>query len=343
MTHHLVGPAEVALILGISRQRVAKLATDVADFPAPEVVLTGGRIWSRHSIEEWAERHPMSARRRADRLEPIASGWPPQLEQILHLASAQAQQLNHHWIGPDHLVMALLHHDCPGRARTILEAFSLDLSGARDEFVASMGDPFDQPAHGQSVAVAIQLLFERALNYARATQDEVSSEHVLLALTDDPSGSAILSRLSRSKTDAARLRDRVITETSQSYGTIAQSTPMPVIPPQWPKYLVLARSPSGKDPRRLGPWASVILVDSTGKPATQGTELRQYLVDRNGDAILTEDGRPVHFLIGDDGRWEVDENGDPVLIPIEVPPDCHIEPRRLTPDHEEHQRDPDTN
>src|SRR5687768_14659596 len=58
MTHHLVGMAEIAEMLGVSRQRVAQLAESYDDFPAPEVELTAGRIWSRTAVETWIATHP---------------------------------------------------------------------------------------------------------------------------------------------------------------------------------------------------------------------------------------------------------------------------------------------
>ncbi len=54
MTHHLVGVAEIAAMLGVSRQRVDELAKSGAGFPQPAAVLTAGRIWEREDVEAWA-------------------------------------------------------------------------------------------------------------------------------------------------------------------------------------------------------------------------------------------------------------------------------------------------
>lgn len=51
--HHLVGSAEIGRMLGVSRQRVNQLAAE-PDFPAPEVTLATGRIWSREAVRVWA-------------------------------------------------------------------------------------------------------------------------------------------------------------------------------------------------------------------------------------------------------------------------------------------------
>jgi predicted DNA-binding transcriptional regulator AlpA len=52
--HHLVGLNEIAEMLEISRARADQLARQVG-FPPPEAVLSAGRIWSRSSIETWAQ------------------------------------------------------------------------------------------------------------------------------------------------------------------------------------------------------------------------------------------------------------------------------------------------
>ena len=64
MSHHLVGVAEIAELLGVSRQRVDRITKTFDDFPAPEVELIAGRVWKRKEIEAWIKKHPQ---RRAGR------------------------------------------------------------------------------------------------------------------------------------------------------------------------------------------------------------------------------------------------------------------------------------
>jgi prophage regulatory protein len=58
VVHHLVGVAEVARMLDVSKQRVSQLARDYEDFPSAEVELASGRVWKRSSIESWIRKHP---------------------------------------------------------------------------------------------------------------------------------------------------------------------------------------------------------------------------------------------------------------------------------------------
>lgn len=58
MTDHLVGIAELAEMLAVSRQRAAQIASTHKDFPQPEVELASGRVWKRSTIELWMAKHP---------------------------------------------------------------------------------------------------------------------------------------------------------------------------------------------------------------------------------------------------------------------------------------------
>jgi hypothetical protein len=48
------GAAEIATLLGVSRQRVQQLVNR-PDFPAPDIELEMGRIWKTEKIRKWAE------------------------------------------------------------------------------------------------------------------------------------------------------------------------------------------------------------------------------------------------------------------------------------------------
>ena len=54
MPHHLVGSAEIASMLDVSRQYVDRLTREDPTFPEPEVELSAGRVWSREAVEAWA-------------------------------------------------------------------------------------------------------------------------------------------------------------------------------------------------------------------------------------------------------------------------------------------------
>ena len=50
---HLIGAAEIARMLGVSRQRMQQLVAK-PDFPRPEAELAMGKVWSAEAVREWA-------------------------------------------------------------------------------------------------------------------------------------------------------------------------------------------------------------------------------------------------------------------------------------------------
>ncbi|BCY09169.1 AlpA family transcriptional regulator [Actinoplanes sp. L3-i22] len=83
----LVGAREIAVRLGVSRQRVQQLA-DRDDFPEPFHELSMGRIWWRHEVEEWIVRwHAGERRCGAPADDSGRDGFRPVAERIAdHLA-----------------------------------------------------------------------------------------------------------------------------------------------------------------------------------------------------------------------------------------------------------------
>ncbi|MEX0665557.1 MAG: DNA-binding protein [Acidimicrobiia bacterium] len=51
----LVGVAEIADLLGVTRQRVHQLMTEQANFPEPVADLAAGKIWLKEDVVAWAE------------------------------------------------------------------------------------------------------------------------------------------------------------------------------------------------------------------------------------------------------------------------------------------------
>ena len=54
----LMGTAEVAAHLGVSRQRVLQLRGGQPGFPHPVAVLTMGKVWDGADIRAWAANRP---------------------------------------------------------------------------------------------------------------------------------------------------------------------------------------------------------------------------------------------------------------------------------------------
>jgi predicted DNA-binding transcriptional regulator AlpA len=67
MTHHLMGTAEIADRLGVSRQRVHQIETSDPTFPAPVAELSAGKVWESTDVERWiAEKRKAEPGRRKE-------------------------------------------------------------------------------------------------------------------------------------------------------------------------------------------------------------------------------------------------------------------------------------
>jgi len=320
-----IDAAEAARVLGVSRARLIALASS-SDFPRSGRDAMGHRRWPRRAVIEWAAAHPELGPLRAASDASPAGGMAPRLDEVFRLACDEAERLNHTWVGPDHLLLALLHEDCPGLARAVLEWFGVTLEKIRNAWVESMGDPFDPSDKPFAVPPATYHVLERArLHASELEDDEVLSEHVLLALTDEGRSSSVQVLMEDEGVGAASARERLV---AASDGMLP--APKPPAPRPWsepspkrvprPPEPELAPSPLGHDPRRRRPWGSGVFSTEDGETFKQGIALRQYRTDRDGYPILTTDGKPIHSLIDEDGRDVLDEDGNPIDTVVELPP-----------------------
>ena len=324
----LLTTAEAARLLGITRRQVLDLAAAHPQFPPSQAAVTGGRAWPRAGIQAWAAIHPSTDPVFTGPKVPPVPDWPPQVRQVMSFAAKESFALNHHWDDLDHLVLGMLHPDCPGAARAVLESFGARVEPLRQALVDSLGDPFDK-ATGAEVPPATQIVLERAnLEAARLADAEVSSEHVLLALTGRWDGGIVSGWLARCGITAEAVRRRVVDVTEGV--TLPDPVPLGAPSPTEPVAmggLALAPNPLGKDPLQRKPWGSVAFQVPQGRPIRPDMIPRQYFLDRDGYPVFTTDGRPVHFVVDEQGVPVLDPQGRYMLGPVEVPPGATVTAR----------------
>lgn len=192
MPHHLLGIAEMAALLGVSRQRVDQLSATHVDFPRPEAELAAGRIWSRAAVEGWlaahGERRPGRRVETLDRLTALA-------RRVWSHAGDEARSADHNYLGCEHLIVALAV-ESEGLAARALRTYGFDARRARTELgrMLTRGrapgprDPVPTPRLRRAVAEAVQAAGELG-------QREVATEHLLLGVLReaDNAGCALLS------------------------------------------------------------------------------------------------------------------------------------------------------
>jgi hypothetical protein len=193
MTHHLVGMAEIAEMLGVTRQRVAQLIESYDDFPAPEVELTAGRIWSRTAIETWIAAHPdrgSGRREKAKKGRVRFERFTDRARRSVVNAQQEARLLNHNYIGTEHLLLGLLAIR-EGLAFEVLDRLGIEIDAVRDTIKKMIGEGSEQPKghipftpRGKKVlAIALREALALSHNY-------IGTEHVLLALIREKEGVA---------------------------------------------------------------------------------------------------------------------------------------------------------
>ena len=322
----LVTAAEAARLLGVTRQRVLELADTAADFPPPQPIPTGGRVWPRAAVQTWATAHPDPGPVYTGPELPPLFDHPRQLERMIDRASDEAWALNHDSIDLDHLLLGMLHPNCPGAARAVLESFGVRAEVLRQAFIDSMGDPYDTKPRTVRYAEPTQRALERAnLEAARLADAEVSSEHVLLALASRWDNACFATGwLARAGITAEAVQQRVVDATE---GVALPTPPTRLEPPPTDHpglaglaaELDLAPNPLGHDPHRRAPWTSMAFDVPEDRPPRVGMLARQYFLDRDGYPVLTTDGRPVHVVVDEHGIPVRDEQGHERLGPVEVP------------------------
>src|SRR3989304_458130 len=71
----LVGIAEVAEILGVTKQRASELSRS-RRFPKPIAQITAGPVWDRHAIARFVERWPRRRTGRPEKAGAVGGGVP---------------------------------------------------------------------------------------------------------------------------------------------------------------------------------------------------------------------------------------------------------------------------
>ena len=137
----LVTAAEAARLLGVLRQRVLEQAASAVDFPAAELTPTGGRTWPRAAVQAWAAAHPDLGPVFTGPDVPADHGRTRQVWAVLNLASSEAQALNHPWIGPDHLGLAMLPPTAPVRPVRCLSRSGPASSGCAKRWSTAWATP----------------------------------------------------------------------------------------------------------------------------------------------------------------------------------------------------------
>jgi predicted DNA-binding transcriptional regulator AlpA len=199
MTSDLVGVAEIAAMLGVTRQRVHQLIEESSDFPVPEAELAGGRVWARSAVAAWLATRPervLGDREQRSALERFSDA----ARKVVIRAQQEARRLGHTWVGTEHLLLGLWSEESSG-ITAALATIGVDRQGTEADVRAELpseGPVPEGPAPMTPRAVAVL----RAAAHRADTEDSpaVEPRHIALALTESGGvgGDVLASRSGRS-------------------------------------------------------------------------------------------------------------------------------------------------
>src|SRR5438270_4799711 len=191
--------AEIAEMLGVSRQRVGQLIETYDDFPKPEVEISGGRVWSRTAVETWIASNyergpgrpdPEKPRRKFFGKEygPLFGRFTDRARLSVVKAQEQARLMNHNYIGTEHLLLGLIAI-ADGVAFRALASLGAGLDDVRREIDDMIGRGSATPEGHIPFTPRSHKVLELALREAlQLGHNYVGTEHVLLGLVREGEG-----------------------------------------------------------------------------------------------------------------------------------------------------------
>jgi hypothetical protein len=138
------------------------------------------------------------------------SGLSATAAATLNEAAAQARELGHHYVRPEHLVLGLLAQPQELAAQVLAE-LGVTPSRARERVQQRLGTGAPRPAGSLGVAPQSKRLLDHARSIARALGNSCpNTEHILLAATSPRLHSPAATLLAECGATSDRVRDQLV-------------------------------------------------------------------------------------------------------------------------------------
>ena len=174
---------EIADELGLSHQRVHQIVGE-EDLPRSPLPPRAAMQWMG----------PSRRRRTVGGRTPFER-FTKEARRVVTLAQGEAKELGHSWIGTEHLLLGILAIEESVGARALAD-FEIGLEGTRDDVQRVIGEG-DEPAPKRRRGPRMPFtprakkVLELSLRHARKLKDDdIGSEHLLLALFEESDGVA---------------------------------------------------------------------------------------------------------------------------------------------------------
>ncbi len=296
-----LGAADVARLLGVTRQRVSQLRKD-RTFPRPGMRGWGADVWHAAGVECWAAAH------RPDR--PEAAGrFIGEAGDLLLAAERHADRLDLHWIDSGLFWLAIVSGEAGPALRAAVESMGMTRAEIEAELDRWRGTD-DRPRHSCRMNPHMQSLLAGADRvFAESGSDRVRALDVLLAFIDakpqkdhrfrlQPSDH-LLAVFQKRGLDIHELRRR-LTAADADPAVLTAFEPRALKPRRRASRrrsarFELAANPLGHDPWTRHPWGAAFARTRDGRHLKVDGEVWFFKTDSDGFYIRSADGRPIGY------------------------------------------------
>lgn len=304
----VLGRADVARRLGLSRQRISQLQRDDRTFPRPGIGYSERiRFWEAAGIECWAAAHRPARSEAAGRFAGEAGA-------LLLGAEARALRVGSGWLDSGHFWLAVAEGDAGPASASVLASMGITPDEIEQHLAAMRGTDVT-PRRSRRMTPRLQTFLRAADRRASDSgRDLVTAVDILVAFIDGKRerdhrrvlrpADHLMSLLERRGLDIEELRRRLVAEEADPSSASAMEL-QPLKPRRksgrWrkPAWLDLALNPLGHDPWGRWPWGATFARTRDGRSLTVDGEQWFFRTDGDGFYIRAKDGRPVGY------RWRV--------------------------------------
>jgi prophage regulatory protein len=297
----VLGTADVARRLGVTRQRVSQLRKDPT-FPRTGIGYGRVGLWHRAGMECWAAAH------RPGR--PEAGGrFAGEAGALLLAVERAAQRLGLHWIDSGLFWLVVADGEAGPALRGAVESMGITSVDIEIELHRMRGTD-ERPRRSCRMNPHMQSFLASADGLAeRDRRKRIRAIDILLAFIDakpqkDHRGRLrpsdhLLDMFERRGLDIAELRRRLVAANAEP-ASIAGFEPRRLRP--WrsrlrkrPAWLDLAPNPLGHDPWTRRPWGTVFARTRDERGLKVDGEQWFFSIDGDGFFVRAADGRPVGY------------------------------------------------
>ena len=304
----VLGRADIARRLGISRQRISQLQRDDRTFPKPGIGYDDRiRLWEAAGIECWAAAHRPARPQAAGRFAGEAGS-------LLLAAEDRALRIGSGWLDAGHFWLTVAEGEAGSPLAGVLASMSITPEVVERHLVAMRGSD-ETRRQTRRMTPHLQTSLRRADRRAADNgRDRVSAVDILVAFIDGAPvrdhrrvlrpADHLMGSLELRGLEIAELRRRLVA-VEEDPPNVADLDVRTLKPQRAgrrtrkPAWLDLTPNALGHDPWERRPWGAAFARRRDGRSLVVDGEQWFFLTDLDGFYVRARDGRPIGY------RWRI--------------------------------------